>query len=184
MGHMGLAPLRYGSPFTYRPYQNKEDFFIGLLDKSTRYLFDQVVAEATDLRQRLSTALSQSDKGDGPQLCWLKGCESSKDTDAGEESDANESKLEICTIYTDYIPWRLKADILYDRNSETGEIEYFIRNNGSDTIRVNEWNVQHAVEAGPLPEFAVFEIPKYSCFWWRTTADLDYKPVSGPLSVG
>ena len=186
---MTLPPARFGSPFTYKSYQNKEDFFIGLLDKGTRVLFDQVVAEAFNLRETLSTALSLSDNGDNPHLCWLKGCESSsKDADINEESDTNESKLEIRTFHTDGNTWLpdadLRIEIYCDRESKPGEIQYFVMNHDRNDFHVNDWSVESPMMAGPLPDFAVFQTAQYAYFWWRTATALDYKPVSGPLSVG
>ena len=187
--HMPLPPARFGSPFTYKSYQNKEDFFVGLLDKGTRVLFDQVVAEALTLREPLSMTLSPSGNSDNPHLCWLKGRESlSKDADISKESDTNESKLEFRTFHTDCNTWLIDADwgieVVRDRESKPGEIQYFVINHGQNVFRVNDWWVDPAVMAGPLPDFAVFQTAQYSYFWWRTATALDYKPVSGPLSVG
>ena len=189
MRNMPLPPGRFGSPFTYKPYQNKEDFFIGLLDKGTRDLFDQVVAEASTLRGHLSTEPSIMDNGDYPHLCYLKerGLPSN-DTDISEESETNESKLEILTLRTNQDTWVLGDNMAiqadYDHKSNPGEIRYFIVNYACETLRVNDWQVERAVMAGPLPDFAVFQNAQCSYFWWRTAAALDYKPVSGPLSVG
>ena len=178
-----VPPARFGTPFTYIPYKNKEDFFIGLLDKATRFLFDQVVSEALTLRERLS------DNRDDPHVCYLEGRESSsKDTDISEESDINVSELLIGTFPADTDRWLLDADLSIevhrDRESEPGEIQYFVISNGCDTFRVNDWLVEPGVMGGPLPDFAVFQTGQYSYFWWRTAAALDYKPVSGLLSVG
>ena len=186
MRRMDLAPARFGSPFTYKFYRNKEDFFIGLLDKGTRVLFDQVVAEASTLREHLSTGLSLTDNRDNPRLCYLKRREaSSKDTDNNEESDTNESKLEIRTLDTDRNIWLLDADMAIevhcDRKSKPGDDSYFIISNGYNTFHVNDWSVEPAVRAGPLRDFAVIQTGQYSYFWWRTAAALDYKPVSGPI---
>ena len=189
MRNMTLPPARFGSPFTYRPYQTKQDFFIGLLDKGTRVLFDQVVAEALTLREDLLTEPSLTDSGDNPHICYLKGRESSsRDTDISEESDTNESKLEIRALHTDRKRWLLDAgmaiEVQCDREIKPGEVQYFIMNNGLNGFRVNDWCVGPSVMAGPLPDFAVIQTGQYSYFWWRTAAALDYKPVSGPLSVG
>ena len=189
MRSMTLPPARFGSPFTYRPYQNKQDFFVGLLDKGTRVLFDQVVAEALTLREDLSTEPSLTDNGDNPHVCFLRGRESSsQDTEISEESDTNESKLEIRVFHTNSKSWLLDADMAIevqrDRGSKPGVIQYFIINNGLNGFRVNDWWVEPSVMAGPLPDFAVIQIGQYSYFWWRTAAALDYKPVSGPFSVG
>ena len=183
-------PARFGSPFTYKSYENKEDFFIGLLDKGPRLLFDQVVAEALTLREPLSMALSLSDNGDNPHFCWLKGSDSSsKETDISEESDTNESKLEIHPFHSDCNKWLLDAgleiQIYWDRESKPVEIQYFfILNNGRNSLHVNDWVVWPGVIAGPLPDFAVLQVAQYAYFWWRTPAALDYKPVCGTLSVG
>lgn len=162
---------------------------MGLLHQSTCDLFDQVVAEAKDLRERLSMVFSLSDNGDDPNPCWLKRRgSSSNDTDVDEESDTSESKLEIQIYPSDVDTWLLDPDmgieVLCDRKSKPGEIQYFVVNNGRDKIHVNRRCVKNSRTAGPLPDFTVFRTAQYSCFWWRTAAALDYKPVSGPLSVG
>ena len=185
---MDLPPARFGSPFTYISFQNKEDFFIGLLDKGTRDLFDQVVAEASTRRHDLLTDLSLTNR-DTPYVCYLKGRKSSgNDTDIDGEGDTNESQLEIGTFPTDSDMWLLDADlqirVYRDRESKPGEVQYFVINNGSDTLHINDWSVGSGVEAGPLSDFAVIQTEHYSYFWWCTAAGLDYKPVSGPLSVG
>ena len=59
-----VKPSLYGSPFAYVSCQNKHDFFKGLLPESTGDLFDQVVVEAADLRQRLFDDPSLSNTGD------------------------------------------------------------------------------------------------------------------------
>ena len=184
-----VPPARFGTPFTYIRYENKEDFFIGLLDQTTRFLFDQVVAEAKILRERLSTAFSLADNRDNPHVCYLKRRESSsKDTDISEGSDTNKSNLEICAFPTDTNRWQLDADLVVeahcDRESRSGETQYSVMSNGCDTFHVNGWLVGSGVMAGPLPDFAVFQGGQDSYFWWRTAAALDYKPVSGQLSVG
>lgn len=191
--HKPLSPARFGSPFAYKSYQNKEDFFIGLLDKGTRVLFDQVVAEAITLREHLLTELNLTDNRDNPHVCCLKRRESSsKHTDISRESDTNESELEIRTFPTDSDTWQLDDDIgiqVYrDRGSKPGEIQYFVMNTGEYPFRVNDrevgWDVESYVVAEPLPDFAVFQTGKYSYFWWCTAAALDYNPVSGSFSVG
>ena len=184
-----LSPARFGSPFTYPSYQNKEDFFIGLLDKGTRVLFDQVVAEASTKRQDLLTHFASTDNRDIPCVCFLKGRKSSgNDSDIDEEGDTNESQLEIGTFPTNRDMWLLDADlqiqVYCDRESKTGEVQYFVVNDGCDTLHVNDWSVKSGVYAGPLSDFAVIQTKRYSYFWWRTAVALDYRPVSGPLSVG
>ena len=183
-----VAPARFGSPFAYKIYQNKEDFFIGLLDEGTRVLFDHVVAEATTLRERLSTGLRLTDDRDNPRVCCLKRRESSsKNTDIREERGTNESELNILTFPTDSDILELDdvrgISVHRDRVSKPGETQYFVMNTGENSFLVNETYVKSSVKYGALPDFAVFQTGKYSYFWWCTAAALDYNPVSGSLSV-
>ena len=77
------------------------------------------------------------------------------------------------------------AEILMDvhrvRNSETGDVEYFVVNQSSNFISINGIDVDPTVRAGPLPDFAVLEFGQFSIFWWRTAAALDYMPVRGSM---
>ena len=184
-----LAPIRYGSPFAYTNYQNHQDFFVGLLDEGTRILFDHIVAEATTLRERLSTGFRLTDDSDNPQVCCLKRRESSsKNTDTREERNTNESKLDILTFPTDSDIWQLDDDIgiqVYrNRSSKTGKTQYFVMMTGEYNYLFNDSWVQPYVNYGPLSDFAVFQTREYSYFWWCTAAALDFNWVSGSLSVG
>ena len=87
--NLGLEPLQFGSPFAYLSYQNKHDFFKGLLKEGTRVLFDQVVAEASTLRERLLTGIGHATNGSNGQFCILREWVSS------EESNGDGSKLEL-----------------------------------------------------------------------------------------
>ena len=95
-GRLTLKPSRFGSPLAYESYQNKHDFFKGLLSKNTRVLFDQVVTEASTLRERLSEEAAFTNNGRNSYFCALKDRESSNiDSDLDEESDSGESKLQL-----------------------------------------------------------------------------------------
>ena len=90
--HLAVNSAPFGSPFAYSSYQSKPDFFKGLLRKHTWALFDQVVAEAPFLRERLSTIL-MSDGGNG-QFCILKQ-HPSINSDSRHKSDGDDSQLEL-----------------------------------------------------------------------------------------
>lgn len=91
-----LTPSLFGSPFAYISYQDRHDFFKGLLCDNTRMLFDQVVAEATSLRQRLSSFSALTNDGHSVRFCALTESEPpSPDCDSSEESNSDESKLYI-----------------------------------------------------------------------------------------
>ena len=72
---LALNPAPFGSPFVYVSYQNKPDFFKGLLVENTRALFDEVVADARSLRHRLMTPDESTkdgnltDDGSSPNMC-------------------------------------------------------------------------------------------------------------------
>ena len=74
---LALNPAPFGSPLVYASYQNKPDFFKGLLVENTRALFDQVVADAPSLRHHLLTRDASTkdgnltDGGSGPYMCLL-----------------------------------------------------------------------------------------------------------------
>ena len=217
---LGLKPSRFGSPFAYAAYQNKHDFFKGLLAESTRDLFDQVVAEASTLRERLSPGTVLTDDGSNGQFCVLKKCESSgTDSESGEESNSDDSKLRLCGFEPNKD--RLKLDLFVDstsaaiyrthvvrndligstnssdassttsenakddrvidiqrvQRSKSSDIEYFVQNICLDFLSINGIDVDSTVRAGPLPDFAVFELGHFSIFWWRTAAALDFMPV-------
>ena len=103
---LALNPAPFGSPFAYVSYQNKPDFFKGLLVENTRALFDQVVADALRLKKRLmhrddSTKDGNlADDGSSPHLCVLE-----KDEDHGLEFDSskesNNRKLDIYSFSSD-----------------------------------------------------------------------------------
>ncbi len=67
------------------------------------------------------------------------------------------------------------------RNSETGDVEYFVVNQSLNVLSINGIDVDPTVRAGPLPDFAVLELGQFSIFWWRTAAALDYMPVRGSM---
>ena len=74
---LALNSAPFGSPFAYVSYQDKPDFFKGLLVENTRALFDQVVADARSLRHRLMTPDESTkdgnltDDGSSPNMCQL-----------------------------------------------------------------------------------------------------------------
>ena len=93
---LALKSSKHGSPFAYLAYQNKHDFFKGLLVDSTCVLFDQVVAEASSLKERLSTNPPLANNGCNGRFCALKNRYfPSVDHDSSEESDSNDSKLHL-----------------------------------------------------------------------------------------
>lgn len=221
---LALKPSRFGSPFAYWSYQNKPDFFKGLLVESTCVLFDQVVAEASNLKERLSTGVPLTNDGSNGHFCVLRKCESpSMGSDCSNESNSNDSKLDLYnfgprsnsvvlplsidpTIAASHRTYAARnglvdsidsgdsssttseiseADKLIDvrrvQNFKTGEIEYFVVNEGLDLFSINGIHVDFLVRAGPLPDFAVFELEHFSIFWWRTVTALDYMPVRGSM---
>lgn len=217
---LGLKPSRFGSPFAYSAHENKHDFFKGLLAESTRDLFDQVVADASNLREHLLSDVALTDDGSNGQFCVLKKCESSStDSDSGEETNSDDSKLVLYGFEANED--RLKLDLFVVsasaavhrthvvrndligsasssdassttgentkddgaidvrrvQNLKSGETEYFVTKKGLDFLSINGIDVDPTVRAGPLPDFAVFELGHSSVFWWRTAAALDYMPV-------
>lgn len=86
--------LRFGSPFAYSSYRDKHDFFKGLLAKSTRVLFDRVVAEASTLMMSISTDVPLTNDGRIGWFCFLEECESSsKNSGSSEASNINGSQV-------------------------------------------------------------------------------------------
>lgn len=168
-------------------------------------LFDQVVAEASDLRGRLSGGVVLTNDGNNGHFCHLKKRASpSIDSDSKLEIccfKSNDNRLELpmfvnptsAAIHRTYVARNnfdgsidlseedYKADKIVDvrrvKNSQTGEMDYFVVNKGSDFLSINGTDVDPPVRAGPLPEFAVLEMRHFSIFWWRTAAALDYMPV-------
>ena len=93
---LALQPSLFGSPLAYASYQDKHDFFKGLLPESTRILFDQIVAEASTLRELLLTELALLDNGCNGRFCALKRRRSrTVDSDITEESESDESRLQL-----------------------------------------------------------------------------------------
>lgn len=91
---LALESSRFGSPFAYLSYQDKHDFFKGLLAESTGILFDQIVAEASTLRERLSRGFAFTNDGSIGQFCMLKECGSpSINSGSGKESNSDDSRL-------------------------------------------------------------------------------------------
>ena len=91
-----LPPSLFGSPLAYASYQNKHDFFKGLLPESTRVLFDQIVAEASTLREGLLTEPALLDNGCNGRFCALRKRRSwNVDSDVTEESESDESRLQL-----------------------------------------------------------------------------------------
>ena len=86
-----IPPCRYGSPFAYLACQDKHDFFKGLLSKSTRVLFDQIVAEATEQREELLHDYSLTSNGFRGHLLFLR----QGLPGIGSGSDSNETDLEL-----------------------------------------------------------------------------------------
>lgn len=222
---LALGPSRFGSPFAYSTSQDKPDFFKGLLDKITCALFDQVVAEAPNLRECLATALKND--GSNGQFCVLKQHPNMK-IDSSQKSNGDDSRLGIycfdpnqnrmrLSMFVDSISAAIsqtyvgrsnpvdpiesidspssknkssKVDEIIDvcrvRNSKTSDVEYFVVNKNLEYLYINNvdattTDLDTAVRAGPLPDFAVFDLDYFSVFWWRTPAALDYIPVRGPM---
>ncbi len=93
MTALAIKSSQHGSPFAYLAYQKKHDFFKGLLLDSTCVLFDQVVAEASSLRERLSASPPLANNGRNGRFCALKKRDSP--SVASEESNSNDSKLQL-----------------------------------------------------------------------------------------
>lgn len=200
---VAIKPCPFGSPFAYLCYQDKPDFFKGLLAESTRILFDQVVAEASTLRRRLSRGVALTNAGSNGPCCVLKKPDSSSTiSDTVQESNSGDSQLKVYCFESNENGLKLSVDGVFYyadskasslavsessnsdtildvrrvRDPKTGEIEYFILNKGSGPLSVNGIDVDHTVRAGPLPDFAVLELGQSSIFWWRTAAALYYMP--------
>lgn len=95
-GRLTLRPSRFGTPFAYESYQNKHDFFKGLLPKTTRRVFDRVVIEASTLKELLLTKLAPTNSGRKGLFCAPKnGDLLNADFESSEESDRGESKLQL-----------------------------------------------------------------------------------------
>ena len=91
-----LKPSRFGSPFAYQSYQNKQDFFKWRLAQSTDLLFYQVVAEASIFKELLSQKLALTDNHPKGLFCGLKDYDLLNiGSDCSEESDRNETRLQI-----------------------------------------------------------------------------------------
>ena len=91
-----LIPSKFGSPFAYESYQSKPEFFKGLLAQNTRVLFDQVVSEASALRERLPARFNVTNEGSNGLICCMKRREtSSVDHGLSDGSDSGESRLII-----------------------------------------------------------------------------------------
>ena len=97
---LAINPAPFGSPFVYASYQNKPDFFKGLLVENTRALFDQIVADAPSLRHNLTTPSAftkdgnLTDDGSCPNMCQFENVEySGLRVDSSKQS--NDRKLQI-----------------------------------------------------------------------------------------
>ena len=91
---LALNPAPFGSPLVYASYQNKPDFFKGLLVETTRALFDQVVVSAPRLRHLFMTPdvstedCNLIDDGSSPKMCQLKKVkDSGLRVDSGKQSN-------------------------------------------------------------------------------------------------
>ena len=204
---LALNPPPFGSPFVYASYQNKPDFFKGLLVENTRALFDLVVANARSLRQHLTTSDASTkdgnltDDGSSPRMCHF---ENVKDSGVRVDSSKQSNNRQLVLIsfplsehetrlhvYAEpkFIHSRTNVargdpidpdkgfDVYRHRNLETGEFEYFVENEDSVYLSINGIHVDSSVIAGPLPSFAVFELQDFSMFWWQTVTALEYMPV-------
>ena len=204
-----LGASKFGSPFAYSSLRNKHDFFKGLLSVRTQVLFDQIVTEASNLRERLLAPGALTRNGDNGQFCALmsemrRGKKKSGD-DTGLQLfrfKPDQVRLVICefqgksTCYVDEVP---KDDDSFDSSSSTtGQspeypdtisvrrrsegrpgMDYFVKNKSKNSFIVNGQIIGPYMEIGPLPDFAVIESPETAVFWWRTVAALDYMPVRG-----
>ena len=122
-----LKSSQFGSPFAYSPYQNKQDFFKGLLAESTRVLFDQVVAETSTLIERLSPGVALTNDGSNGQFCVFKKCEiAGIDSDSREESNSENSKLGLYCFESDED--KLKLAFFVDPTSAALHRTYVVRN--------------------------------------------------------
>ena len=97
---LALNPAPFGSPLVYASYQNKPDFFKGLLVENTRALFDQIVADAPSLRHRLTTRDTSTkdgnltDDGTSPNMCQFENVkDSGLRVDSSKQS--NSRKLDL-----------------------------------------------------------------------------------------
>ena len=204
---LALNPSPFGSPFAYASYQNKHDFFKGLLVENTRVLFDQVVADAPRLRDRLMQRDDSTNDGnltnDGSRahLCVL-------DLEFDSSKESNNRTLDVYSFTSRKAELRIPLfadpnsiahsrtdvargdlvdpdkgfDVCRHRNLETGEFEYFVENEHSVYLSINGIRVDSSVRAGPLPPFAVFELQDFSVFWWRMVTALEYMPVRWSLN--
>ena len=210
---LALNPAPFGSPLVYASYQNKPDFFKGLLAENTRALFDRVVVSAPRLRHLMTPDASTEDgnlidDGSSPKMCRFKNVEDSGlRVDSGKQSNNrgldltrfpfSMTKVRIF-VYAgpnsvahgqtdvargDPIDPGKGIDVYRDRNVETGELEYFVENEDSVYLSINGIRVDSSVRAGPLPSFAVFELQDFSIFWWQTATALEYMPVSWSESM-
>lgn len=130
---IALRSSRFGSPFAYSPYQDKHDFFKGLLAKHTRVLFDRVVAEASFLRKCLSTGAALTNDGRIGYFCVLEERESSSEnTDSSEESNSNGSQV----ILHCFKPNANRFDLSLFVDPTFGAVHrtYIARNNIVDSI--------------------------------------------------
>lgn len=99
---IAIQPCSFGSPFAYLSYQNKHDFFKGLLAKSTRRLFDQIVAEAATFKTHLSEGIALTNAGNNGHFCVLENYESSStSSEIIDDSDSGDSQLKIYSFDTD-----------------------------------------------------------------------------------
>ena len=197
-----LSP--YGSPFAYVSCQNKHEFFKGLLSESTRALFDQVVAEAPDLRRRICENLGLTDTGDCGQFCALKKRKTkstkldlyhfgpdkvelalpmfvgSTAANAHPANIASGSTADPLDAGSGSADESFKADKRIDvvRIRKNRENDYFVMSHEFDHVYINDAHMDPNMVAGPLPDFAVLEFGDISYFWWRTAAALDCMPVS------
>lgn len=84
---------RFGSPLAYKICQNQHDFFKGLLAENTCVLFDQVVDEASTLRERISTVLTND--GSHGHLCFFKKFKHPSMDLKSNEKNNDDSRLEL-----------------------------------------------------------------------------------------
>ena len=90
-----LRSSQYGSPFAYLSYQDRHDFFKGLLSDGTCMLFDQVVAEASFLRRHLSEDPALTNDGNNGHFCALKIRDADSSFDEGDDSDGSQLQFYV-----------------------------------------------------------------------------------------
>ena len=174
-------------------------------------LFDQIVAEASILRENFSKDPALTNDSYHGHFCTLKACDSISNDETKlqlhyfDETDlvklplfvfstsvtthwSNVARVNMVESFDSiYFGPEEKStagktiNFLRHYNSSTGEYDYYMMPHNLDDVVINGVYVDRYRIAGPLPDFAVLELEQCSYFWWRTADALEYVPVGGSM---